>query len=150
MLAVHLFVLFLSLDHVLHVCMHTHCLLYIGPSLARAHTHPPYTHTHTPHTHTPHPPTHTHTHTHTHCIGPSLKAPFKNSFYLRDEYKSASKKAELVKNLRFRIGLLALLNLIFCPVIFIYQLLYAFFSYAEIVKREPGTFGKRRWSMYGR
>lgn len=86
----------------------------------------------------------------THRIGPSLKAPFKNSFYLRDEYKSASKKAELVKNLRFRIGLLALLNLIFCPVIFIYQLLYAFFSYAEIVKREPGTFGKRRWSMYGR
>ena len=86
----------------------------------------------------------------THCIGPSLKAPFKNSFYLRDEYKSASKKAELVKNLRFRIGLLALLNLIFCPVIFIYQLLYAFFSYAEIVKREPGSFGKRRWSMYGR
>ena len=91
--------------------------------------------------------THTHTHTHT---GPSLKAPFKNSYYLREEYKSASKKAELVKNLRFRIALLALLNLVFCPVIFLYQVLYAFFSYAEIVKRQPGRFGKRRWSLYGK
>ena len=83
-------------------------------------------------------------------LGPSLKAPFKNSFYLREEYKSASKKHQLVQNLRFRITLLAFINLIFFPVIFLYQLLYSFFSYGELLKNQPGTFGRRRWSLYGR
>jgi autophagy-related protein 9 len=69
---------------------------------------------------------------------------------LREEYKSAAKKEELVRNLRFRITLLALLNFIFCPVIFLYQLLYSFFSYAELLKNQPGVFGRRRWSLYGR
>ena len=81
--------------------------------------------------------------------GPSLKAPFKDSFYLREEYKSAAQKQLLVNNLRFRITVLAFLNLIFCPVIFIYQLLYSFFSYAELLKNQPGIFGRRRWSLYG-
>ncbi|CAI8026630.1 Autophagy-related protein 9A [Geodia barretti] len=77
-------------------------------------------------------------------------APFRNSFYLHEDYKSASKKYELISKLRFRIGLLALLNLLFCPVIFLYQILFSFFHYAEILKRHPGVFGKRRWSLYGR
>lgn len=34
--------------------------------------------------------------------------------------------------LRFRIGVLALLNFLFCPVIFVYQILYSFFHYAEV------------------
>ncbi len=82
-------------------------------------------------------------------IGPSLKAPFKNSFYLREEYKSASHKQKLIRNLQFRITLLALLNLIFCPAIFLYQLIYSFFSYTELLKNQPGVFGRRRWSLYG-
>ena len=82
--------------------------------------------------------------------GPSLRAPFKNSFYLREEYKSASNKHTLVQNLQFRITALALFNLIFCPVIFLYQILYSFFNYAELLKRQPGVFGRRRWSLYGR
>lgn len=36
------------------------------------------------------------------------------------------------------------------PVIFIYQFLFAFFSYADIAKREPGMFGMRKYSNYGR
>jgi len=34
--------------------------------------------------------------------------------------------------------------------IMLWQVLYAFFSYAEVVKREPGSLGTRRWSLYGR
>ena len=79
-----------------------------------------------------------------------MRAPFKNSFYLREDYKSASKKDELVANLRFRITVLALLNLVFMPVILAYQILYSFFSYTELLKRQPGVFGRRRWSLYGR
>lgn len=78
------------------------------------------------------------------------RAPFKDSFYLREEYKSAAKKPQLVQDLRFRIAILALVNLIFCPVILLYQILYSFFQYAELLKRQPGVFGRRRWSLYGR
>ena len=82
--------------------------------------------------------------------GPSLKAPFKNSFYLHEEYKSAANKHRLVRDLKFHITVLALVNLLFCPVIFLYQILYSFFNYAELLKRQPGVFGRRRWSLYGR
>ena len=83
-------------------------------------------------------------------VGSRLGAPFRDRFYLRQEYKSASKKPQLVQKLRNRITLLAFLNLIFCPIILLYQILYSFFSYAELLKRQPGVFGRRRWSMYGR
>lgn len=82
--------------------------------------------------------------------GSRLRAPFRNRFYLRDEYKSASNKHRLVQDLRNRIALLALINLVFCPIILLYQILYSFFSYAELLKRQPGVFGRRRWSLYGR
>ena len=36
------------------------------------------------------------------------------------------------------------------PVILLWQILYSFFNYAEIIKREPGSLGVRRWSHYGR
>eukprot|EP00731_Ephydatia_muelleri_P020189 Em0012g1014a len=77
-------------------------------------------------------------------------APFKSSFHLDEQYKSAIRKQDLVKKLQFRITLLALANLLFFPFILLYQVLYSFFSYAEVVKREPGVFGKRSWSLYGR
>ena len=83
-------------------------------------------------------------------VGSRLGAPFRDRFYLRQEYKSASKKPQLVQKLRNRITLLAFLNLIFCPIILLYQILYSFFSYGELLKRQPGVFGRRRWSMYGR
>ena len=92
---------------------------------------------------------HYHTITPSPHTGPSLKAPFQNSYYLREEYKSAAKKAHLVANLRFRITVLALINFIFFPIIMLYQIIYSFFNYAELLKRQPGVFGRRRWSLYG-
>jgi autophagy-related protein 9 len=77
-------------------------------------------------------------------------APFKNNYHLHEEYKLAAKKIALAEKLRFRITVLALINLVFSPFIFLYQILYSFFSYAELLKRQPGVFGRRRWSLFGR
>lgn len=77
-------------------------------------------------------------------------APFKNGYHLHEEYKTAAKKYELIKKLKFRISVLALINLLFSPFILLYQILYSFFSYAELLKRQPGVFGRRHWSLYGK
>lgn len=45
---------------------------------------------------------------------------------------------------------MALVNLLLAPVVFVLQLIYAFFNYAELIKREPGALGVRKWSQYGR
>ena len=36
------------------------------------------------------------------------------------------------------------------PLIFFWQILYCFFNYAELIKREPGSLGVRKWSRYGK
>ena len=36
------------------------------------------------------------------------------------------------------------------PLIFLWQILYCFFNYAEVIKREPGSLGVRKWSQYGK
>ena len=33
--------------------------------------------------------------------------------------------------------------------ILLWQILYSFYNYAEMIKREPGFFGTRAWSHYG-
>ncbi len=45
---------------------------------------------------------------------------------------------------------IGILNFVLAPLVLLWQLLYAFFNYAEVVKREPGSLGARRWSLYGR
>lgn len=77
-------------------------------------------------------------------------APFQNSWHLRGEYRKANLRQELAKQLGRQVLWLALGNLLLAPVIFLWQILYAFFSYAEIIKREPGSLGLRNWSLYGR
>ena len=41
-------------------------------------------------------------------------------------------------------------NLVFFPFVFLYQVLFSFFSYADLIKREPDVFGTRKYSNYGR
>lgn len=77
-------------------------------------------------------------------------APFQNSWHLREDYRKANLRQELAKQLGRQVLWLALANLLFAPVILLWQILYAFFGYAEIIKREPGSLGMRNWSMYGR
>ena len=69
---------------------------------------------------------------------------------MKDDFKKLSKKNEIVNSLQNRILILALLNLLMMPLIFLWQILYCFFNYAELIKREPGSLGVRKWSRYGK
>ncbi|XP_023344796.1 autophagy-related protein 9A [Eurytemora carolleeae] len=76
-------------------------------------------------------------------------APY-NQWHLREEYKRVAKRKELADMLQNRILILGCINLILMPLILLWQILYSFFSYAEVIKREPGSLGVRKWGLYGR
>nr|XP_018666906.1 autophagy-related protein 9A [Ciona intestinalis] len=78
------------------------------------------------------------------------RAIFANSYHMKDEYKSKSRRDQLAAKLSSDLLWLGLINLLLSPIILMWQILYSFFSYAEVLKREPGSFGARRWSMYSR
>ncbi|TRY90248.1 hypothetical protein DNTS_005108 [Danionella cerebrum] len=75
---------------------------------------------------------------------------FQNKWSLHPKYKRAANRQDLANQLSRVILLSGLVNLLLCPFILVWQVLYAFFSYAEVIKREPGSLGARRWSLYGR
>lgn len=77
-------------------------------------------------------------------------APFQNNWHLKPDYKSSQKRKQLAEELSQKILCIGLMNLVFAPVIFLWQILYSFFQYAELIKREPGQLGARRWSHYAR
>ncbi|MCJ8730071.1 hypothetical protein PDJAM_G00113620 [Pangasius djambal] len=75
---------------------------------------------------------------------------FENEWSLKSEYKRGGNRLDLADRLSSRILWIGIANLLLCPVILIWQILYAFFSYTEIIKREPGSLGARCWSLFGR
>ncbi|KAF4014102.1 hypothetical protein G4228_005455 [Cervus hanglu yarkandensis] len=75
---------------------------------------------------------------------------FLNEWSLKAEYKRGGQRLELAQRLSNRILWIGIANFLLCPLILIWQILYAFFSYAEVLKREPGALGARCWSLYGR
>ncbi|KAF3845034.1 hypothetical protein F7725_008197 [Dissostichus mawsoni] len=75
---------------------------------------------------------------------------FQNEWSLKPEYKRGGNRLELADRLASRILWIGIANLLLCPVILVWQILYAFFSYTEVIKREPGSLGARCWSLYGR
>uniref|UniRef100_A0A8C5C2E0 Autophagy-related protein 9 n=1 Tax=Gadus morhua TaxID=8049 RepID=A0A8C5C2E0_GADMO len=75
---------------------------------------------------------------------------FGNEWSLKTEYKKGGNRQELADRLASRILWIGIANLLLCPVILVWQILYAFFSYTEVIKREPGSLGARCWSLYGR
>ena len=77
-------------------------------------------------------------------------APFRNCYQLRAEYKVFSKRSDLTAELARSILILGLLNLLLMPLIFVWQLLQFVYNYTELIKRDPGVLGMRRWSNYGR
>jgi autophagy-related protein 9 len=85
-----------------------------------------------------------------HILFHGPKGAFKDSYHLKEEYRDGKKRNEVAKSLQNYIAVVALVNLIFAPVIFVYQILVSFFTYAELAKRQPGSFGTRKWSQYGR
>ena len=77
-------------------------------------------------------------------------SPWKNHYQLKDEFKDPLAIEAATSKLQKAIMLTAVLNFIFLPFIFVYQILFAFFSNADLAKREPGAFGMRKYSNYGR
>lgn len=77
-------------------------------------------------------------------------SPFENSWHLREDYKKLPKRQELARSLSRNILYVGLANLVLSPLIFFWQILYFFFNYGELVKREPGVLAMRMWSSYGR
>ncbi|XP_005103745.1 autophagy-related protein 9A [Aplysia californica] len=75
---------------------------------------------------------------------------FLNSYTMREEYRSHHKRKQLAEQLSTHIAVLAVLNLVLCPFIFLYQIIYFFFRYTEFVKRSPSFLGSRQWANYGR
>ncbi|XP_058035306.1 autophagy-related protein 9B isoform X2 [Ahaetulla prasina] len=75
---------------------------------------------------------------------------FQGKWNLQPQYKRAGARLELARRLERSLLLLGIANLLLCPFILVWQVLYAFFSYTEALKREPGSLGARRWSLYGR
>ncbi|XP_048867140.1 autophagy-related protein 9B [Brienomyrus brachyistius] len=75
---------------------------------------------------------------------------FQNKWNLHPKYKRAGNRLELAQQLSRVILLMGLANLLLCPFVLVWQVLYAFFSYTEAIRREPGSLGARRWSLYGR
>lgn len=78
------------------------------------------------------------------------RAPFQNPWHLREEFRKPNARHELGRQMAHVVLWLAVANLLFAPLVLLWQILYAFFSYAELIKREPGSLGVRNWSMYGR
>lgn len=77
-------------------------------------------------------------------------SPFESPWHLREEYKKQNLRNELANKLGRYILYLALVNLCLFPVIFLWQILYSFYSYGELIKREPGRMGMRSWSLYAK
>ncbi|XP_015601194.1 autophagy-related protein 9A isoform X2 [Cephus cinctus] len=77
-------------------------------------------------------------------------SPFENNWHLKEDYKKLNKRQELARSLSKHILWVGVANFMLCPLILLWQILYSFFNYGEIIKREPGTLGTRMWSLYGR
>uniref|UniRef100_A0A8C7IJX1 Autophagy-related protein 9 n=1 Tax=Oncorhynchus kisutch TaxID=8019 RepID=A0A8C7IJX1_ONCKI len=75
---------------------------------------------------------------------------FESEWSLKPQYKRGGNRLELADKLASRILWIGIANLLLCPVVLVWQILYAFFSYTEVIKREPGSLGARCWSLYGR
>ena len=59
-------------------------------------------------------------------------SPFENNWHLREEYKRSAKRIELANRLSNQIFWVAVANLILCPIVFMWQLMYFFFSYVDV------------------
>lgn len=59
-------------------------------------------------------------------------SPFENNWHLKEEFKRSNKRSELASQLSKQIMWVALANALMSPLIFLWQLIYFFFSYAPV------------------
>lgn len=77
-------------------------------------------------------------------------SPFKSTWQLKDDYKKFQKRKELAVRFSQYILVLGIFNFLLSPFIFVWQVIYCFFSYAGLLRREPGALGDRVWSLYAK
>ncbi|XP_030748980.1 autophagy-related protein 9A [Sitophilus oryzae] len=75
---------------------------------------------------------------------------FENPWHLKEEYKRAGQREKLATKLGHHVLWLFLVNVLASPLIFVGQIIFYFFSYFDLIRREPGKFGVRYWSQFGR
>ena len=61
-----------------------------------------------------------------------------------------AKREDLAARLSSDLLRLGLINLALSPFIFFWQVWYTFLNYTDLLKREPGAFSARTWSLYAR
>lgn len=79
-----------------------------------------------------------------------FKCIFEENWLIAENVKNSSYRQVVAKKLERNIVILALINLFLFPVLFIWQILYFFYSNAALVKRDPVVLGLRNWSLYSR
>lgn len=57
---------------------------------------------------------------------------FENNWHLKEDFKRSSKRVDLAAKLSKHIAWYAIVNLILAPLIFLWQVLFFFFSYAPV------------------
>ncbi|KAK0411290.1 hypothetical protein QR680_005583 [Steinernema hermaphroditum] len=77
-------------------------------------------------------------------------SPWEGPYSLKREYKQPRDRERCVAQMRETMLWVGIVNIVLLPLIFIYQILYGFFSLAEMIKRDPGVLGTRKYSNYGR
>ncbi|CAG2108030.1 unnamed protein product [Medioppia subpectinata] len=76
---------------------------------------------------------------------------FENNYKLNSDVKSASNRLLCAQQFERDCLKYAFVNLLFCPVVAFWQLLYIIYTYAEAVKRDPSmALGSRGWSLYAK
>lgn len=75
---------------------------------------------------------------------------FRGGWELPDAYKRNDQRGALAARWRRTVLLLAVVNLALSPLVLAWQVLHAFYSHVELLRREPGSLGARRWSRLAR
>ncbi|XP_024420326.3 autophagy-related protein 9B isoform X2 [Desmodus rotundus] len=75
---------------------------------------------------------------------------FRGGWELPDAYKRNDQRGALAARWRRAVLLLAVVNLALSPLVLAWQVLHAFYSHVELLRREPGALGVRRWSRLAR
>ncbi|XP_077005807.1 autophagy-related protein 9B isoform X2 [Tamandua tetradactyla] len=75
---------------------------------------------------------------------------FRGGWELPDAYKRSDQRSALAARLDRTVVLLAAFNLALSPLVLAWQVLHAFYSHVELLRREPGALGARRWSRLAR
>lgn len=79
-----------------------------------------------------------------------FKCIFEKNWLINDDVKTSTCRQVVARKFERNIVILAIINFLLFPILFIWQILYFFYSNAALVKRDPVVLGLRNWSLYAR